>query len=160
MIQGGEHMGRGKYQKWRTPEGREQLRAWAAAGLTDAQIAARCGVGRQTLYVWLRQYPDIADSLTAGRQTADEAVEGALYRRALGYNVTETRTERGEDGGITRTVEYQRHVPGAVAAQTYWLSRRCPERWGAGNQPDQSDVVTGVVELPSVSPDNETIEPA
>lgn len=143
-------MGRGKYQTWRTPDGREQLRRWAEAGMTDAQIAARCGIGRQTLYEWLRRYPDIADSLAAGRQTADEAVEGALYRRALGYNVTETRTERGADGGITRTVEYQRHVPGAVAAQTYWLSRRCPERWGTGCDADQCDDGMGVVVLPSV----------
>ena len=60
-------------------------------------------------------------------QEKNQLVEAALLRRALGYEVTEERTEDSEKG--MKTVAATKHVPGDISAMGLWLKNRCPERW-------------------------------
>lgn len=54
-------------------------------------------------------------------------VEQALLRRALGYTVTETRTETTDKG--SRTVTTEKELPPDISAQMFWLKNRFPQRW-------------------------------
>ena len=67
------------------------------------------------------------ETLTVNKEVADARVESALYKRAIGYEYTETSKEVGPDGTKTKTTTKQ--VAPDVTAQIYWLNNRRPDRW-------------------------------
>ncbi len=95
-------MGKGKYERWLTPEGLTLLAGWARDGLTDEQIAKKMGICRDTLYEYKRKFSDISDTLSKNKEIIDYQVESALLSSAL---------------------------KGNTYAQTYWLNNRRPDKW-------------------------------
>ena len=135
-------MARGRYKNWITPEGAEQIGAWAAAGLTDTEIASKIGVSRKTLYEWAKKYESLRDSLVRGKTRSNDEVEGALYRRCLGYTVPVKKLHKlrfieYDDKTGRKISEHEElvegteevHVEADVTAQKFWLTNRMPERW-------------------------------
>lgn len=135
-------MATGKYQKWLEPDGLLLLEAWARDGLTDEQIAEKCGCGTRTLYEWKQRYPQISQSLKKGKEIADVAVENALYKSALGYEYEETTKELltnpvtgkpvlDEKGdpvmAVTKIVK--KSVQPSNTAQIFWLKNRKQDVW-------------------------------
>ena len=77
-------MAKGKYAEWLEPEGLALLEGWARDGLTDEQIAEKCGVVRTTLYEWKKQHPDISDALKRGKEVVDYQVgKGASAKSSV-----------------------------------------------------------------------------
>jgi hypothetical protein len=95
-------VGKGKYEYWLTDDGLLLLAAWARDGLTDEQIADKCGISRKTLFEWKNKYSYIGDTLKKGKDLVDIEVENALYREAVSGNIT---------------------------AMIFWLKNRKPKRW-------------------------------
>lgn len=120
-------MARGKFEYWLSEDGLLLLEAWARDGLTDEEIAAKCGCSRSTISEWKKRFPDIADALKKGKEVVDIQVENALLRRALGYSYEETMTEQSEDGVKKRVTK--KFIPPDVTAQIYWLKNRRPDLW-------------------------------
>lgn len=69
----------------------------------------------------------------------DRAVEEALYRRACGYDVTETVVEESEHGQKRKTTTY--HVPGDLRAMIFYLRNRMPKVWK--DKPDMAALHAG-----------------
>lgn len=127
-------MATGKYQRWLEPDGLLLLEAWARDGLTDEQIAEKCGVSASTLYEWKKSYPEISEALKRGKEVVDIQVENALLRRALGYRYDEvTKEERVDrDSGerkLVTTKVVTKEVQPDVTAQIFWLKNRRPDIW-------------------------------
>ena len=122
-------MASGKYHDWLTNEGLLKIEGWARDGLTNDQIAKNIGINPDTLYTWIKKYPDISEALKRGKEVVDRMVENALLKRALGYEYTETTRERTDDGmmRVTKTVDKQ--VSPDVTAQIFWLKNRKPKEW-------------------------------
>lgn len=125
---------RGKYVEWLTPEGLIKLEGWARDGLTNEQIAKNIGVNPDTLYTWIKKYPEISESLKRGKEVIDRQVENALLKRALGYQykeVTQERIFREETGmfEMTATKVVTKEVQPDVTAQIFWLKNRKPVDW-------------------------------
>lgn len=118
---------RGKYEEWLTEDGLEILEGWSRNGLTQEDIAHNCGCSLSTLKEWIKKYPAIADALKRGREVADIRVENALYKRATGYEYTETVVEDGPKGKLVRTI--RKHVPPSEVAAFFWLKNRKPDVW-------------------------------
>ena len=57
----------------------------------------------------------------------NDQVEETLFRRAMGYDWTEVKTEYTDKG--EKTVETTKHVPADVSAMLAWLKNRRPDRW-------------------------------
>ncbi|MCD7887348.1 MAG: helix-turn-helix domain-containing protein [Clostridiales bacterium] len=129
-------MAKGKYQKWLEPDGLLLLEGWARRGLTDEQIAHNIGISRSTLKEWKAKYPAISATLKKSKDAADIQVENALFRRATGYEATETRVE--ETGEGTKTVTTTKPVPPDVTAQIFWLKNRRPDLWRDKPEPTSS----------------------
>src|SRR5215207_4981256 len=55
-------------------------------GATDAELADFFGVSVSTINAWKTRHVDFLASLKTGKSEADDRVELALYRRAIGYS--------------------------------------------------------------------------
>ena len=102
---------RGKYHRWRLPDGLTLLRAWTRDGMSEREIAAKCGVARSTFARWKQQFPEIAAALNYGPELANAEVESALHSLAVGYTKALRKTykvkhvEYGENGRKLREYE-------------------------------------------------------
>ena len=130
------------------------LEGWARDGLTDEQIAHNMGISTRTLYRWKKKSCQICQALKKGKEVADREVENALFKRAVGYDYTETRTEE-KNGVITKKTITTKHIPGDTTAMIFWLKNRKPEVWKA------NDVISVPIEAEKISfylPEKDRIE--
>lgn len=121
-------MAKGKYERWLEPGGLLLLEGWARDGLTDEQIAEKCGCACSTLYDWKNKYPEISEALKKGKEVIDIQVENALLKRALGYEYQEERIEIGGKEG-QKVIQTIKHIAPDVTAQIFWLKNRRPDKW-------------------------------
>lgn len=117
------------------PEFAAQAKKLAALGATDMEIAEFFGVTDRTIYRWKAEFRPFCQALKAGKVTADERVERALYQRAVGYSFNTEKLFQN-DGKVIRA-KTTSHVPPDVAAGFIWLKNRRPDRWR--NNPDPVD---------------------
>ena len=125
-------MAANRWEKWLTEDGLLKIQGWARDGLIEKQIAVNMGVSIRTLINWKGRFPELAKALSCGKDVADRQVENALYKRALGYWVTETETTTFSDG-TTKTTEKRRHIVPDTTAQIFWLKNRKPDEWREKN---------------------------
>lgn len=102
--------------EWLTEEGLETIAHMAAFGWREQDMAERIGVAVDTWYQWKQRYPQFAETIKKNKHKAVEKVEEALYKTAVGYDVT--------DGEGT-----VRHIPGDKTAQIFFLKNRARWRW-------------------------------
>ena len=121
-------MAKGVYKDWISKDGLSKISAWALSGLTNEQIANNMDVSVKTLYEWANKYSDFSDALKRAKAVADEEVENALYKRALGYTVTLNKQKVTKDGKAVDCIE-EMHIPADTTAQIFWLKNRQPEKW-------------------------------
>ncbi len=121
-------MAKGKYHYWLTDEGLLKLESWARDGLTDEQIANNMGIRISTFYDWKKKYSDISESLKKGKEIPDILVENALFKSAIGFKYTETKTETDSNGYTKTTVIEKYEKPNPVSI-FYWLKNRMPNKW-------------------------------
>lgn len=141
-------MAKSKVEKWLTPEGLTLLGGWARDGLTDKQIAHNMKINPDTLYTYIKKYPEISESLKKNKEIADYEVENALYKRALGYSYDEVTREKVRDvlTGAYEMVETKRvtkEVQPDVGAIMAWLKNRRPDKWR--DKPNVTEDDDGVV---------------
>lgn len=122
----------------------KHLKMLCVSGWTDVMISEFFGVSRQTLAVWKRKYPDLADSMREWKKEADARVERSTYESACGYSHPDEKifihnkhiAEEREDGVIVRynkaevvKVQTIKHYPPNINAAKFWLTNRCSEDW-------------------------------
>lgn len=105
----------------------EALGFLVASGYTDAMIGTFYGVHRNYIYKWKRLYPEFLKVIQDGKRISDDAVEMALYNRAVGFDVWETKVNISEGSVILTDV--LKHYPADVGAARYWLNNRRPDKW-------------------------------
>ena len=113
-------------------------------GYTETQIADELGISAATLKIWKKQHPEFADSLRGGTDVVDALVEGAVLKRALGYDYEELVFDRKDDAVWVKKT--QKHIPPDVSAATFWLKNRRPEHWGdkRGNETQLAEFLEAV----------------
>lgn len=144
-----------KYEKWRRPENLILLEGWARDGLTDEQIAKKMGISRSTLNLWKKKFSDISDTVKKGKEVADYQVVNALFRRATGFEYTETvkMPVKDPETGETKLVVAKEIIKEALpdtTAQIFWLKNRCPDKWrdkveNAGENKDDNEIQINIV---------------
>lgn len=140
-------MAKPKAEEWQTKENMVILEGWARDGLTDEQIAENMGISVRTLYRWKLQYCQICQALKKGKDAADREIENALFKRAKGYDFTETKVKK-KGGIVVEETTTTKHIPGDTTAQIFWLKNRKPEYWGGGNEFAGADETTVEIYLP------------
>lgn len=127
----------GRPSKYKT-EFVKQAFKLAELGATDKQIADFFNVTEQTLNNWKEKHPNFFESLKAGKQSIDDAVERSLFQRALGgYTLRETKRRYAvtvdEDGNESRTQSAEEVIEKNIGPDTtaciFWLKNRRPDDW-------------------------------
>ena len=121
-----------RWDQWLTDDGLLRIQGWARDGLIEKQIAHNMGVAECTLRNWKHRFPQLVEALSRGKDVVDREVENALYKRAMGYWVTETETTTYPDGTV-KTTDKCRHIAPDTTAQIFWLKNRKPDEWREKN---------------------------
>lgn len=128
-------------EDWIKPDNLTLLTAWARDGLIDKEIAEKMNVSPPTLYKYKKMFPQIVEALRKGKELVDVEVENALYKKALGYNVSVQKAfkvkdivynENGKKISETERIEYAEeeiHIPADTTAQIFWLKNRKRKDW-------------------------------
>ncbi len=109
------------------PEFAEQARKLCLLGATDIELADFFDVASSTFYKWKLDYPDLAEALKTGKDTADERVERSLYHKAIGYTFHSEKIFH-DKGTITRAPCIEHVAPDTVAC-IFWLKNRRSNEW-------------------------------
>lgn len=133
-----------KINAWLTRTGLRRIELWAQAGYSDKEISSLMAISRKTFYQWLKNYPQINDSVKRGRAHAADVVEDELFKRAqnqtirltkyvklryIEYDPVTGRKQRAYDELAPAYKEV--FIPADVRAQMFFLKCRRPEDWGA-----------------------------
>lgn len=109
------------------------VEAYAEEEYTYQKIADRLGIDVVTVNDWRRKYPDFSLALERGKERALAGVVRSLYKRALGYDYTQTEMsgKKNAEGGMSakQYIERSKHVPPDVAAIMCILTNRDPGNW-------------------------------
>lgn len=109
--------------------------------LSQPQLAELCGLGLSTFKRNLDIFaPIIKESVENAEINRVKEVESALYKRAMGYNITESKIEDIQiydnetkswitDPTKRKQTRTTKHITGSVVAQTFILCNRDRERW-------------------------------
>ena len=156
-------MAQTKYDVWREQYGLEYLRRLCEDGLTEGEIATRCGLKLSTFRRWKKEHPEFFAAMELGRSGSDFAVIESIYKRAIGYSVKlnkkvklkrvdydpETGKKLREYEELADAVD-ESYIPPDLRAGTFWLKNRQPERWQdkAEKETDDEESAGGIVEIP------------
>ena len=122
------------------PEYDKQAAKLCKKGFIDDEIADFFEVTRSTLYLWKNKHPSFSDALKESKRFSDDAVEMALYDRAIGYDYEEVKEEDGEQGGKKTTTTTKRIQDNTAAI--FWLKNRRPDRWRDRVEVQQETTIT------------------
>lgn len=102
-------------------------KAMAKLGATDAELAQALGVAVSTVALWKVTHKEFSDALSVSKDVANQKVVDSLYKRAMGYSVTEEDI-RVIDGQIVKT-EFTRHYPPDPTSMIFFLKNRDKANW-------------------------------
>lgn len=96
-----------KYDDYITEEVKENIPKWKKSGMNETQIAKKIGISQKKLIEWKKKYLELEQLLKQGKEELCVELENTLYKRALGYFVTDTTTEveKSEKNGKTTKVK-------------------------------------------------------
>lgn len=120
----------GRRSRYRKESHPARARDLASKGWSNKEIAHEFGIHEDTLYEWLKKYPEFSESIELGKDKPNTEVKAALFKRAVGYPFTETYlvpTEEGKPPRIERIV--RKEMAPDIQAIRLFLMNRLPEEF-------------------------------
>lgn len=128
----------------------EKITAWATAGATSKDIAAKLKIAYSTFRSYIamgedgdERYTELSDAFAQACEVPDDNVETALYKRACGFEYTEVKVEEtinrktgAREELTTRTTKF---IPPDPTSAMFWLTNRRPDRWKYKPEPADPD---------------------
>lgn len=109
----------------------DDILKWLRSGATEEQICKNLGISQQTFYKYKQENTEFSEFLIKGRQNLVEQLRGALIKKALGFDYSESKvTTKVVDGQEQTTTEIttKAALPD-VAALNLCLKNYDPENW-------------------------------
>jgi hypothetical protein len=113
----------------------------ASRGCNYSVISEFLGMSRQCFAKYRSVYPELQRAVDVGKGTTLDDVVDALYRKAVGYDYTETKSTMKKDASgaitadITEVWEKKQHAD--TSAAIFLLTNRRPEEWKRVVDPNQ-----------------------
>ncbi|WP_157215146.1 hypothetical protein [Flavisphingomonas formosensis] len=115
-----------------------RARQLADGGALDSDLARAFGIGATTLRQWTLRHAAFGAACRLAPAVADDAVEAALFARAIGYTYMREKVFLTGDGERLRT-EIAVTLPPSLRAAHFWLVHRRADRWSGQCQPPDLD---------------------
>ena len=115
------------------PDFPERAFQYSRLGLNGKQLAKKLGICEDTLYQYIKKYPEFAEAIEKGKEKPDFEVVNACYRLACGYEHTMTQQKVMMVDGKPTVVEYEQTIyvqPNQQSIQ-FWLTNRKKEYFKA-----------------------------
>lgn len=109
----------------------------AASGKTHKQIADLMEIHDATFYNWVRNNQQLKAALQQGKDSAIDLAESVLYKKAIGYFMTETKVFCHQGDIVTQDI--QRWYPPDLGALIFYLKNARPEKWSDNPDPVDAD---------------------
>lgn len=123
-------MAKSKYETEVLPRLNE-IKNWVLAGATDKEVMERLGIKNTAFYLYKGKHAEFAETLKKTKAIADAEVVGALYKRAMGYEVEEWEEVYNGAGELVSKKVKKRHIPPDPTSMNFWLVHRQRSEWGA-----------------------------
>lgn len=111
-------MGKSKFEEIK--EKFPLIEGWAKEGLTDEQISRNLGISKVTFYKYKASCSELNELLKKSKEVVDYEVENALYKSAIGGN---------------------------VSAMIFWLKNRRPDKWKDKKEPMEVELMRKELQL-------------
>lgn len=106
------------------------------------------GINPDTFYDWKKEKPDFCEQIKKARDefqaTITNRLEATLWKRAMGYEVSETETEYTTDKNGTRRIKAQKtktkQIQPDTAALIFALTNVAPNKWVNKQKVETSNV--------------------
>lgn len=120
-----------------TEEIKERVKQLTEEGDSVELICKKIGISRDCFYRWRKTKKDFADLIDEAKRAflkaIGEKLEASLFKRATGFEFTETETEYVNDGNGQPVVKNQKtknkYYPPETGALIFALTNLAPERW-------------------------------
>lgn len=128
-----------------------QILEWLSNGATERQIAEKLGIAYSTFNDYKVKYPELTEILEKGRRNLVADLRGALVKKAMGFDYTETKVvkehiemphelreallssgfthEQIEQANLIRTEVMNKHATPDVAALNLALKNYDKDDW-------------------------------
>lgn len=104
-----------KYESNVKPRFNEILE-WLQLGATEKEIAENLGVNQKVFCRYKKEYSELNDLIKKGRKQPVQAIKAALYKRAIGFNYTESKFIEDDEGHWKRETLTKAALPDPTAA--------------------------------------------
>jgi hypothetical protein len=156
IINGETEPGPGRPTSFKT-EYIEQARKLAKLGAVDEEMADFFDVSRRTFYRWKHAHKAFSKALEVGKKHPDQRVLQGLYKRAVGFTMTETKVMQYQGDPVYAEVDV--YHPPDVRAGLAWLVNRCgwrhnPTEPTGDDAPEPKAIEVTVVDARLPGPDN------
>lgn len=122
------------------PEYAEKAYKFCLLGMNNTQLAEAFDVHLDTIYTWIKTFPEFGEKLSEGRECADAEIAKSLYHRAKGYShPDEDIRVVANNIVVTPTIK---HYPPDTAAASLWLRNRQSDKWRDKTEVDHSGSLT------------------
>lgn len=113
------------------PEFCNTARDLLANGATEEFVAIELGISLASLKNYKNKYPEFLAAIRAGLDIQVSNVEGALYKRAVGYAAPDTKAQwvQDSDGGHWKYAEMEKHYPPDEPSIRFYLKNKKPDEW-------------------------------
>lgn len=99
-------------------------------GATDKDMADFFNVNEDTINEWKKVHKEFSESLKKGKMKADMEVADRLFKRATGYQYTETIKEASKESkDLVITKEITKEVAPDPVSMIFWLKNRRKDLW-------------------------------
>lgn len=127
----------------------ETICSYIRDGDSKKLACKRAGIGESTFYEWMQGKTEFAESIKKAEAeftaTITGKLEASLWKRATGYEVTETETEYFTDKEGNQRIKSQKkkvkHIQPDTGALIFALTNVAPDKWK--NKQDSSVDITG-----------------
>lgn len=125
-----------------------EILEWLQTGATEKQICENLGISKDAFYKYKREKTEFNELVKKGRESLVTQLRGALVKKALGFDYTETKTvkTRGVGGEVIERIETTvKHSLPDVAALNLCLKNYDPDEWA--NDPQANAIKREELEL-------------
>lgn len=115
----------------------ERICEYIRDGDSQKLACKKAGIGDSTFHDWIKAKPEFAERIKKAKEeflaTITGKLEATLWKRAMGYEVTETETEYISDKDGKPKIKNQKtkvkHIQPDTGALIFALTNVAPEKW-------------------------------